>query len=80
MVQSIIGTFLYYGCAVDPTILPALNELSTQQAAQMKRTLEHMSMLMEYLHTYPNAVFGYLAGTMQLAVDSDVAYLVMPAA
>lgn len=30
--QSIIGTFLYYGRAVDPTILTALNDLATCQA------------------------------------------------
>ena len=27
-IQSIVGTFLYYARAVDPTILPAVNELA----------------------------------------------------
>eukprot|EP00957_Ditylum_brightwellii_P204399 15339093-Ditylum_brightwellii.AAC.1 len=30
-VQSVVGTFLFYGRAVEPTILPTLNELRTQQ-------------------------------------------------
>ena len=29
--ESIVGSFLYYGRAVGPTILPALNELGMQQ-------------------------------------------------
>ena len=37
-------------------------------------------MLMDYMATYPNAKIRYLAGTMQLRVDSDTAYLVMPEA
>ena len=39
-VQKINGTFLYYGVAVDPTILPALNEISTQQSAPTENTLK----------------------------------------
>ena len=37
-------------------------------------------MLMDYMATYPNTKIRYLAGTMQLRVDSDAAYLVMPEA
>eukprot|EP00957_Ditylum_brightwellii_P078394 5961732-Ditylum_brightwellii.AAC.1 len=33
-VQSVVGTFLFYGRVVEPTILPTLNRLSTQQSAQ----------------------------------------------
>ena len=32
-VQSINGTFIYYSWAVDPTMIPALNEISTCQSA-----------------------------------------------
>eukprot|EP00957_Ditylum_brightwellii_P016534 1242974-Ditylum_brightwellii.AAC.1 len=35
---------------------------------------------MDFFHTYPNANLHFLAGDMQLRVDSDAAYLVMPAA
>eukprot|EP00957_Ditylum_brightwellii_P161569 12301517-Ditylum_brightwellii.AAC.1 len=38
LIQSIVGTFLYYARVIDPTILVALNELSTQQAAPMVKT------------------------------------------
>ena len=39
-VQSIVGTFLYYGHAVDPTILAALNEISTHQARPTNDTVK----------------------------------------
>ena len=78
LIQSIVGTFLYYGRAIDPTILPALNEISTQQSRPTKKTLAKTNMLLDYMATYPNARMRFLAGTMQLLVESDAAYLVLP--
>ena len=40
-VQSIIGSLLYYARAVDCTMLPALNTLSTQQASPTEKTPPH---------------------------------------
>ena len=79
-VQSKIGTFLYYGRAVDQTILPALGEISIQQSTPTKNTKCELEMLMDYLHTYPSAVLRYYAGEMQLSVESDAAYLILPGA
>ena len=31
-IQSVTGSFLYYGRALDRTILPALNEIASEQA------------------------------------------------
>ena len=31
-IQQIVGSFLYYGRAVDPTILPAINKIGYSQA------------------------------------------------
>ena len=36
--QSIVGTFLYYGRAVEPTVLTALNDIATDQANPMTET------------------------------------------
>ena len=77
-IQSICGSFLYYARAVDPTILPALNEIATQQSKPTSDTKKKTHMLMDYLCTYPNAKLRFYAGTMKLAVDSDAAYLVLP--
>jgi hypothetical protein len=38
--QQIVGSFLYYARAVDPTILMALYEISSQQAAPTKKNNE----------------------------------------
>ncbi len=35
-IQQVAGTLLYYGRAVDSTILPALSSIATQQAAPME--------------------------------------------
>ena len=77
-IQSINGSFLYYGRAVDPTILTALNEIATQQSKPTITTEQKAQMLMDYLATYPNAKLRFYAGDMKLHVETDAAYLVLP--
>ena len=77
-VQSVIGSLLYYRRAVDPTILVALNELSTEQASPTTNTLQKIKQLLNYVATYPNTVLRFHANDMTLHVDSDAAYLVLP--
>ena len=79
-IQSINGTFLYYARAVDPCILPACNEIGTQQSAPTEATNKAATMLMDYLSTYPSATIRYHASDMCLHIDSDAAYLVLPKA
>eukprot|EP00957_Ditylum_brightwellii_P141397 10773390-Ditylum_brightwellii.AAC.1 len=78
LIQSIMGTFLYYARAIDDVALPALNNIGTQQSKPTKNTIKDRSWLMDYFHTYPNMCLRFFVGNMQLPVDSDVAYLVMP--
>ena len=80
LVQSKVGTFLYYGRAVDPTILVALNQIGTEQSKPTEATIKKLEWLMDFLHTNPNAVLRYYAGTMQLKIESDAAYLVIKGA
>jgi len=79
-IQAINGTFMYYGRACDPCILPALNEIASEQASPTTETIERTTMLMDYLHTYPNAVIRYYASDMHLKTTVDAAYLVLPKA
>jgi hypothetical protein len=79
-IQSISGTFLYYGRACDPCILPALNELASEQASPTTDTIAKADMLMDYLHMYPNAVIRYHVSDMILKTTSDATYLVQPKA
>ena len=77
-VQSISGTFLYYACAVDPTMLVALNEISTSQSAPTQETMKKCDQLLDYAATYPNATICYHASDIILITDPDAAYLVLP--
>ena len=78
-VQSVSGKFLYYS-NIDYCIKPALNEISSQQAKPTKQTTDKCNMLMDYIHTYPNAVLRFYASDMILNIESDAAYLVLPKA
>eukprot|EP00957_Ditylum_brightwellii_P183335 13965197-Ditylum_brightwellii.AAC.1 len=42
--------------------------------------MKEVGQLLDYMHTYPNAKLHFFAGDMQLAVDSDAAYLVLSGA
>ena len=68
---------LYYRRAVDPTMLPALNEIATSQANPTEKTKQQCKMLLDYAATYPSAKIRYYASDMILHADSDAAYLVL---
>ena len=61
-------------------MLATLGEISTAQAAPTTDTVKKTSMLMDYLHTFPNAKLRFYARDMQLHIKSDAAYLVLPGA
>ena len=75
-VKSVVGSFLYYGRAVDNTILPSFNEISLQQAAPTENTNKKIQMLLDYLNTFSDAKIHFYALDMQLFVDSDAAFIV----
>ena len=77
-IQQIAGTFLFYAQGVDYTILPTLNESSTQQSKPTTETDDKCCMLMDYLSTHPEAVLRFHASDMQLHIETDAAYLVLP--
>ena len=76
--QLTVGIFLYYGRAIDNTVLPALNEISASQATPTKNTNKKITMLLDYLCTYPHAKIRYTASDMILHIDSYAAFLVAP--
>ena len=76
-IQSMNGTFLYYARAVDPCMLPALNEISSQEAKSTQATNDKVSMFMDYARLHHHAVIRYSSSYMQMHIDSDAAYLVL---
>ena len=77
-VQAIACNFLYYARAVDPTILPSLNEISNKQSAPTTLTGNAYNQRLGYLHTNPKATIRYHASDMILCLVSDAAYLALP--
>ncbi len=79
-VQQIVGSLLYYARAVDPTVLMALSEISSQQSAPTENTMKQVNQFLDYMWTHPDAKIRYRASDMILNVHSDASYLSAPKA
>lgn len=73
-IQRIVGTLLYYARAVDGTLNVALSTLASEQAHATDATTRKVHQLLDYCHTYPNAVLRYHASDMQLKLYADAGY------
>ena len=69
---------LYYARTVDPTMLPAINKISSQQANPTENTWKACKILLDYACTYPHAKIRYYTSYICLHADTDAAYLVQP--
>jgi Reverse transcriptase (RNA-dependent DNA polymerase) len=77
---QIIGTFLYYGRAVDNTMLVALGTLAAAQSQGTERTMEATVQLLNYAATHPDAAVRFYKSDMILYIHSDASYLSEPKA
>jgi hypothetical protein len=75
LIQQIVGTLLYYAMAVDPTMLVALGDLSSDQTRATAKTWDDIVWLLNYAHTHPGAAIRYAASDMWLHVHSDASNL-----
>lgn len=78
--EEILGIFLYYGRAIDNTMLHALNDMASQIAMGNKKTNEAIECFLDYAATHPETEIKYVASDMVLQAESDAAYLVAPKA
>ena len=62
------------------TILTALSEIASQQAAPTEKTLQRVNTFLDYMATHPDAVIRYYSSDMILNVHSDASYLTAPRA
>ena len=74
--QKAMDSLLYYTRDLENTILPVLNEISTQQSKPAEIKLKTYKRLLDYVSTYKCTFLRYHASSMILSVDSDAAYLV----
>ena len=58
-IRQVIGVLLYYGCAVDSTIITGLSSLAAAQANPTTHTLSLVKWLIDYAATNPNAILTY---------------------
>jgi hypothetical protein len=77
-IQQIVGSFFYYAQAVDPTIVMALSDLSSQQSAPTENTMKQVNQFLDYMWAHPDAIIRYRASDMILNVHSDASYLSAP--
>ena len=58
-VQQVAGTLLYYGQAVDPTILPAFSLIASKQAAPTEQRMGRVKKLLNYCASQEEAIITY---------------------
>ena len=74
-VQDIVGSFIWYGRACDPTLTAALSAISARQSNGTEDVMAACRHFLDYLATHPNASIRYRASDMILAFDTDASYL-----
>ena len=62
------------------TILCAIGEIASQQAAPTEKTMERVNTFLDYMATHPQAVIRYYASDMVLNAHSDANSLTAPKA
>ena len=58
-VQAVTGTLLYNARAVNPTILPALSAIATEQAKHTQTTMKKVKQLLDYCSTQEEVIITY---------------------
>jgi hypothetical protein len=76
--RQIVGTFLYYACALDCTMRLALSQLAAAQSKATAATDAACRQFLAYAATYPEVSVRYTASDMVLHVHSDASYLSEP--
>ena len=74
-VQQVVGGFLYYARAVDPTMLVSLNIITSEQANKTEATTKSVAQLRNYAATQYEAITRYHASGIILHIHSDISFL-----
>ena len=78
MIQKIVGKFLYYARAIDPTMLMALNSLAAVQTNPKIVTAKQITQFLNYSATHPYSITEYRKSLMILHIYSDASYISEP--
>ena len=74
-IQEVVGSFLYYARAVDPSMLPAITSISSEQAHPTQDLLDKTHRFLAYAEMYPANKLTYKKSDMILIIQSDASYL-----
>ena len=80
IVQQVVGTFLYYACAVNLTMLVALNSIAAEQASSTEATTKAVTQLLNCAATHYEAIKRYRTSSMILHIHSDASFMSDPGA
>ena len=67
-IQQVCGKFLFFGRAVDSTLLCPISAITSQAATPTEDTIEQTLQLLDYIATQEEAVLTYSASGMKLPV------------
>ncbi len=73
--QEIVGVFLFFSRAVDPTMLTAINKIASRQAKPTSLIKQEFERFLQYANKWPNATMRLRASNMKLVCQSDDFYL-----
>jgi hypothetical protein len=80
LLQSVVGTLLYYSRAVDPSISPAVHALGSIQSKPSRNDMQKLDKLLQYVSKHRNMGIRFYASSMILQLMSDASYLCRPKA
>ena len=72
--QEVLGTLLYYGRAIDATLLPAINHIEAELIRPTLKQLDQIQRLLRYIATYPDNQLIFHRSNMQLLIHSDASF------
>ncbi len=74
-IQEIIGSLLYYACAVENKLIVAFSAIAAKQSKATVTTEQAVHLLLDYVATYPNYGIIYPASNMILCAHADAGFL-----
>ena len=77
-IQDVVGTFAWYGRAVDPTMGATMSSIASRQSKATENLEAEVKQFLDYCHTHPNAGVRFMASDMVLCLHSDASYLSEP--
>jgi hypothetical protein len=74
-VQSVNGTYLFYGRIVDYSILEQIITIGQCQGNQSKDTVDQVNQLIGYIKEYPDTKLVMTSNDMQLSVMYNASFM-----